>query len=151
MRPIKGAMWSEEAKKIFCAPKPENFGDFDHCQKCAEYNQILKSKDLESITLDDIEPHSPFFFSSDEGKRYYMPALVRICLESADSDFYFCELLNLLESDGKGNSLFMSCNKEQREFVRDFIEYMIDSYPQEIEDTQRTNEAFRTYDVWSYV
>ena len=142
-------MWLEEALRIFSTSKPENFGNFYHCEKCAESNQLLKSKDLDSIRLCDLEPHSPMSFCSDEGKKYYMPALIRICLESSDDYFYFGDLLYILDSDGKGNSLFTSCNGEQREFIRSFIEFMIDSYPEEIENNQCSHEAFRTYEVWS--
>ncbi len=117
-------MWLEEAKKIFATTRPENFGNFDHCQECAEYNQILKSKDLDSISLGDLEPHSPMSFYSDVGKKFYMPALIRICLENPDEHFYFSDLLYILEGNGKGNSLFTSCNEEQREFVGNFIEFI---------------------------
>jgi hypothetical protein len=126
-------MWLEDARKIFAITRPEDFGDFDHRQECAEYNQILKSKDLDNISSGDLEPHSPMYFCSDVGKKLYIPALIRICLENSGEHFYFSDLLDILESNGKDNSLFTSCHEEQREF----------------ENSQCTHEAFGTYEVWS--
>ncbi len=141
--------WIEESQIIFAEKRPENFGNFEHCDECAEHNELLKSKDLESLSLEDVSPASdPFCFCSDAGTKYYMPALIRLCLEPSE-DFFFCQLLSHLEKDGKENSLFLSCTKEQRELLKNFIDFMINNYAEEIEKNLCDHAAFRTYDVWA--
>jgi hypothetical protein len=74
----------------------------------------------------------PVCFCSNNGKKYYMPAFIRLSLETMREEFYFGQLLFHLEVDGKNNSLFQSCNAEQRKYISDFVEYVINNYSAEI-------------------
>ena len=140
--------WIIESQEVFAVNKPEHFGNHTHCEECSEYHSLLKTYDVNSISINEVEPSSdPFCFSSDEGIKYYMPALIKFCFNQ--KHFFFSQLLFHLEKDGEGNSLFLSCNKEQRTFISGFIAYFIEHYPEEIELNMCENEALKVYSIWS--
>ena len=145
---MKHMNWIEESRIIFSAEKPENFGNYDHCDECFEYNELLKSRNLDNLNLEDVCPSSdPFCFCSDEGIKYFMPALVRLCFDT--NDFFFSQLISHLEKDGKENSLFASCSEEQKAFISSFIDYMINNYTEKLEQYRCDHAVFRAYEVWS--
>ena len=142
--------WIESSIKIFAAGKPINFGNYKHCDECAEHNELLKNRNINTLSLDDVCPSSdPFYFCSDEGIKYFMPALIRLCFET--KCFFFEQLITHLEKYGEENSLFFSCSNEQRGFICHFIDYMINNYVEEIEQYMCEHAAFRAYDIWHAV
>jgi hypothetical protein len=143
--------WIEQAKNLFNAEKPKHFTNFNHCEECAEHDQTLINSDVEIIGLSELGHPSwnPLCFCSTDGMKYYMPALIRLSLETIEIDFYFAQLLFHLESDGKNNSLFVACNPEQRRFIAGFVEYMINHHAEKIESTCCADEAIKVYEIWS--
>ena len=143
--------WIEEAKKLFAAKKPDHFTDFEHCSECAEHDETLLRSSIDRISLVELgnPGWDPMCFCSPEGIEYYFPALVRLSLETAENDeFYFDQLLFHLECGGKENRLFLHCTGPQKEFVASFIEYMIETFPGQIEENMCADEALRTYQLW---
>ena len=67
-------------------PRPENFGNYRHCCECAEHDKTLRAHSPETIGLDELGKPSwdPMCFATDEGYRYYMPALARLALGSGN-------------------------------------------------------------------
>jgi hypothetical protein len=61
------------------SPRPAHFTNFDHCGECAEHDELLRSRDRDTLTLDDVgnAGWDPLSFTSSAGVAYYMPALVR--------------------------------------------------------------------------
>jgi hypothetical protein len=54
-----------------------------------------------------------------------------------------------LVQDGPGNRLVSACSKEQREFVADFLEYLVDDYSSQTEAGVFTSdEILRAHEVW---
>ena len=88
-------------------------------------------------------------FCSVEGKKYYMPALIRLCLETIDDDHYFDQFLFHISYEEEKNELLLNCSEEQRIFIASFIESMIENYPKEIERELTTDEALKAYEIWS--
>ena len=91
MQPVKLALclkvkmnWIEEAKIIFYINKPVHFTNYEHCEECAEHDETLLSKTIDSIGLDEIgkEGWDPICFCSNEGKIYYMPSFIRLSLDT---------------------------------------------------------------------
>ena len=66
-----------------------------------------------------------------------------------DGDFYLDQFLFHLESDGPDNEFVASCSAAQRAFLADFIGYLVDNYPAQIEAAWCTDRALRTYRIWS--
>ena len=142
--------WVKEAKRIFNIPKPEHFTNYKHCEECAEHDETLLNHSIDSISLLELgnPGWDPVCFCSDNGKKYYMPAFIRLSLETMREEFYFGQFLFHLEGDGKDNNLFQSCNIEQRKFIIDFIEHVIDKYSKEIELNGYENETLKVHEIW---
>ncbi len=143
--------WVQEAKRIFAATKPEHFTNYGHCEECAEHDQTLKNSDVDRIGLDELgnPGWDPICFCSDEGKKYYMPAFIRLSLETVHGDYYLGQLLFHLEGDGEDNALFLSCSTEQRQFIASFITYMIHRYADQVDSNCYTDNALRVHEIWS--
>ncbi len=142
--------WVEDAKSIFNSKKPEHFTDYKHCEECAEHDQTLICSSIDTIGLEELGniAWDPMCFCTPEGKKYYMPALIRLSLDTINDEFYLEQLLFLLEGDGKGNKLYDSCSEDQRQFIVNFIEFVISNFAGQLEDNCTENEAFRTHSVW---
>ncbi len=146
--------WVNRAKKIFYCEKPQHFTNYRHCEECQEHDETLIGSSIDSISLEELgnPGWDPICFCGDEGKKYYMPAFIRLSLETMDSnDFYLEQFLFHLEGDGKENSLFLSCNKQQRDYIVKFLEYVINSFTEQIEHHYCVNEILTVHEIWSDV
>lgn len=143
--------WVEQAKRVFEIEKPEHFTNFNHCDECWDHDQILLKHTIDSISINELgnPAWDPICFCSNDGKKYYMPALIRLCFETLGSDFYFSQLLFHLELDGARNSFYLSCSQQQRQFIFDFIEFMILQHTTELELEMCVDEAFRARAIWA--
>ncbi len=143
--------WIIEAKRIFNVPKPEHFTNFTHCEECAEHDKTLLNNNIDSIGLDELGNvgWDPMCFSSEEGKKYYMPALVRLTIDTMSKEFYLGQFLFHLELNGTDNNLVQNCDTEQREFIASFIKYLIENNTKEIEDNYYSEDILRVYEIWS--
>jgi hypothetical protein len=145
--------WKQQAKAIFNVQKPTHFGNYRHCCECAEHDQTLLAFDVDSIGLPQLgnPGWDPLCFSSAEGLMYYMPALIRLTLDTMDNprETYLDQMLFHLVQDGMGNRLVSACSKEQREFVADFLEHLVGKYCSQIEAGVFTSDdILKTHEVW---
>ena len=51
--------------------------------------------------------------------------------------------------DGEDNGLFLFCSKKQKAFIASFLEYMNDSYANEIERECCTEDILRAHEMWT--
>lgn len=145
--------WKQQAKLIFKVPKPAHFSDYRHCCECAEHDQTLLLFDVDSIGLAELgnPGWDPLCFSSAEGLIYYLPALIRLTLDTMDNpqESYLDQMLFHLIYDGPGNRLFSACSKEQREFVAAFLEYLVERYSSQIDAQAFTaDDILRAHEIW---
>ena len=145
--------WKQQAKLIFNVQKPAHFGDYRHCCECAEHDQTLLAFDADSIGLAQLgnPGWDPLCFSSAEGLMYYMPALIRLTLDTMDNprETYVDQLLFHLIQDGMDNRLVSACSKEQRDFVADFLEYLVEKHCSQIEAGVFTSDdILKAHEVW---
>jgi hypothetical protein len=148
--------WKQQAKLIFNLPKPIHFGNYRHCCECAEHDQILSESDMDSIGLQQLgnPGWDPLCFSSAEGLIYYMPALIRLTLDTMDTprETYLDQMLFHIIQDGVNNRLVSACSKEQRQFVADFLEYLVENHGPEIETgVFRSDDILRAHEIWCAV
>lgn len=145
------ANWVLEAKRLFPAEKPAHFTDYTHCCECAGHDETLRNTDADRIGLAELgnPGWDPMCFCSNEGKKYYMPALIQLSLETACDEFYFGQFLFHLEMDGEDNSLFSSCTKAQRRLIADFVEYMMIHHAEEIDGNVCADAALAVHRIWS--
>lgn len=143
--------WIKEAKRIFYTEKPTHFTDYHHCSECLEHDQTLINSSIDKISMEELGKPSwdPICFCSNDGKKYYMPALIRLSLETINNDFYLDQFLFHMSGNGKDNDFFISCSDEQRKFISNFIEYIIHGYPSQLEKNMCTNEALAALDIWA--
>ena len=136
---------------MFAVRKPRHFTDYEHCPECAEHDETLRNSSINQISIAELgnPGWDPMCFCSAEGIEYYFPALVRLSLETAtNGDFYFDQLLFHLEYGGMENRFFQHCSASQKEFVARFIEHMIATYPDQIEEAMCATEALNTHELW---
>ena len=44
----------EETKQAFStASRPEHFADFTHCEECQEHDELLRSRDLQTLAVEN--------------------------------------------------------------------------------------------------
>ena len=146
--------WYERARLLFDAPKPAHFGNYRHCCECAEHDRTLSAHDVDSIGLAQLGQPAwdPLCFSSAEGLVYYMPALIRITLETIDApgEVYLDQFLFHLIQDGEGNRLVSACSAEQRAFVAGFLEFLIDNHAPQLEaGAYSADDILRAHEIWS--
>ena len=145
--------WKQQAKLIFNVPKPAHFANYRHCCECAEHDQTLLAFDVDSIGLAQLgnPGWDPLCFSSAEGLMYYLPALIRLTLDTMDSprETYLDQMLFHLVQDGPGNRLVSACSKEQRQFVADFLEYLVAKHCSPIDEGVFTpDDILRAHEIW---
>ncbi len=119
--------WVLEAKSVFNGDKPEHFTNYNHCDECAEHDQTLVNNTIDTIGMSELgnPGWDPLCFSSSDGIRYYMPALIRLSLETIDKGVYIDQLLFHLDYGGKDLDLMVSCSEEQRVFITNFLTFVI--------------------------
>ncbi|MGH9882527.1 MAG: hypothetical protein ACRD6N_13910 [Pyrinomonadaceae bacterium] len=146
--------WKQQAKFVFNVPKPAHFTNHEHCCECAEHDATLLANDVDSIGLQQLGHPSwdPLCFSSADGLMYYMPALIRLTVDTIDSpaDTYLDQMLFHLIQDGVGNRIVSACSKEQRQFIANFLEYLIDNYSSQIEaGVFCSDDILKAHEIWS--
>lgn len=146
--------WKDQAKLTFNVAKPQHFTNYGHCCECAENDETLLAHDRDSIGLEQLGSPAwdPLCASSVEGLIYYMPALVRLTLDTIDNpqETYIDQMLFHLIQDGEDNRLVLACSQEQRQFIAKFLEYLIDKHSAEIEGGIFTSDhILRAHEIWT--
>lgn len=143
--------WVRKAKTVFSVGKPEHFTEFGHCEECAEHDATLRSNSIDTIGVEHLgnPGWDPICFSSEEGIAYYFPALIRLSLETIESDYYFDQLLFHLGYAGKDNRLLHHFTPRQKQFVAAFLADMICAFPAELERHLSADEALKVHALWS--
>jgi hypothetical protein len=82
---------------------------------------------------------------------YYLPALIRLTLETMDipQKRYLDQLLFHLMRDGKDHDVVRACSLEQRAFVAEFLAYVIEQYSAELDGCTYSDDILQAYDIWS--
>jgi hypothetical protein len=145
--------WIQHAKRLFNVPKPEHFTNYRHCCECAEHDETLLAQDVNSIGIEQLgnPGWDPLCFASPDGFLYYVPALIRITLDTMAKphERYLDQLLFHLMRDGKDHDLVRACSREQRAFVAEFLAYLIDQYGAEIDECTYSDDILKAYEIWS--
>ena len=145
--------WTQHAQHLFLMPKPAHFTTSRHCCAWAEHDATLLACDVDSISLQQLgnPGWDPLCFASTEGFLYYLPALIRITLETMDKpqERYLDQLLFHFMRDGKDHDLVRACSLEQRAFVAEFLEYLMEQYSAELDGCTYSDDMLKVYDIWS--
>jgi hypothetical protein len=108
--------WTQHAKQLFQMPKPAHFTNHCHCCECAEHDATFVAHDVDSIGIEQLgnPGWDPLCFVSPEGFLYYLPALIRITLDTMakPQERYLDQLLFHLIRDGKDHDLVRACSPD---------------------------------------
>ena len=146
--------WMPHAKPLFQMPKPAHFTNYRHCCECAEHDEALLACDVDSISLQQLgnPGWDPLCFATAEGLLYYLPAFIRLTLDTMDTpqERYLDQLLFHLMYDGKANRIVRACSREQRAFIAGFLEYLMDQYGTAMDEcTLLSDDIVKAYEMWS--
>lgn len=133
-------------------PRPAHFTDYTHCCECAEHDDLLSARDILSLSLEDVNNAGwdPICFITAEGFRYYLPALVRLALESAAPyNWYLPQLLFHLISDGPQNRRVSCCTRPQQQVIVVFLWHVVESRPDLIRAYEIERDMESALEIWS--
>ena len=143
--------WITRAKRLFTEPRPEHFTNYNHCDECREHDETLRQSDVDSIGMEQLgnPGWDPICFCSVAGKKYYLPALIRLALTTLDDECYLDQLLFHLAWDGPDNALFVACNSAQRSFIAEFCNELLELHTDRIDELSLGDELLSVYQIWS--
>ena len=133
--------------------RPEHFTDCNHCEECAEDDEVLRSRDLDSLCIEDAGNvgWDPICLTSSEGFVYYLPALVRLALAEPSEPYgwFGVQLLFHLCSDGRQNRRLLACTPKQRHAVAGFLCHLIETRAALADNFCCADNLFEALEVWS--
>lgn len=133
--------------------RPEHFTDFTHCCECSEHDELLRSRDRDSLQLADVgnAGWDPLCFCSAQGIAYWLPALVRFALRAEDStqDWYGDQLVFHLSYGGAENRLLQWCNDQQRLAIARLIGHLIETRSATIDRYGLSERFCDCHGLWS--
>jgi len=111
----------KEIRKACKAPRPERFTDRDHCGECAAHDDLLRSRDLDSLRVEDFgnPGWDPICFVTEQSFFYYLPALAGLSLDqpSPGHGWYFDQLLFHLTYEGPSNRRMLAAGPRHKAAV----------------------------------
>jgi hypothetical protein len=135
-----------------CA-RPAHFTDHTHCEECADHDELLRSRDRETLRLEDVgnPGWDPMCFVTDAGFGYYFPALARLALAAPEEelDWYPRQLLFHLTYDGQANRHRRSLTPDQRGAVAALLRHLSETRPRLVEANGCADELRLAIDLWS--
>jgi hypothetical protein len=133
--------------------RPEHFTNFAHCEECAEHDELLRSRDVDSLSLPDVgnPGWDPICFITPPGFAYYLPALARLVLDSEESDavsWYGSQLLFHLCSDGADNARVKECSIAERNAVAVLLRHIAETRAELIDRSLSADQLFEALRYW---
>jgi hypothetical protein len=133
--------------------RPEHFTNHSHCDECWEHDELLRSRDLETLAIEDVGSMAwnPITMATPLGFAYYLPALARLALGPMPQklDWYGYIILFELRRDGPRNERWRYCSAEQRRAVTQLLEHLHATRTQEIGVYECENELMEALETWS--
>jgi hypothetical protein len=134
-------------------PRPEHFTDYRHCEECREHDDLLRSRDPESLRIGDVDNPGwdPLCYISPEGFAYYMPALARLALDGSDADpgWYGPQLAFHLTYEGEDNRHRQSFSPPQRRAVAGLLAHLLETRVELAEENFCADELTQAIGLWS--
>ena len=133
--------------------RPEHFTDFGHCCECAEHDDLLRSRDRETLAFEDVgnPGWDPLCFASAQGIAYYFPALARLALAPPveGRGWYATQLLFHLLYESGDNRIYRYCDPAQRAAVAALLEHLAESRSSEVGAHGVEDELAACRELWS--
>lgn len=109
----------DEVRRVFAScERPVHFTNYTHCCECAEHDEVLLSRDLDTLSMQDVGSGAwdPICFISPEGFAYYLPALARLALSEPlePHGWYGPQFFFHLNSGLQADDRIRVCTADQR-------------------------------------
>ena len=135
------------------SPRPDHFTNYRHCCECAEHDELLRSRDIDTLTVEDVgnPGWDPICFVIEEGFTYFIPALCRLALESvkSPSGWYPPQLLFHLNYQGKENKHLLAASAAQRDAVVQLLIHIEDTRDELVREYGVKEELGLTIGLWA--
>ena len=133
--------------------RPEHFTDYSHCEECAEHDDVLRSRDIHTLPIEDVgnPGWDPICFTTPEGFAYYLPALARLTFAEPfePHGWYGVQLLFHLCHDGRQNRRLLACTPDQRSAVAAFLRHLVETRATLADSYCCTDDLFQAIVIWS--
>lgn len=133
--------------------RPEHFTDFRHCCECAEHDQLLRSRDVMSLRIEDVgnPGWDPLCFTSAEGLLYYFPAMARLALDDPHPTlgWYAFQLHFHLTYDHADNRMLRAAAPDQRRAVVGLLRHLVASRPALCDEWDCREELLAAAELWA--
>lgn len=133
--------------------RPEHFTDLTHCPECAEHDDLLRSRDTDTLRLEDVgnPGWDPLCYVAPAGFGYLLPALARLALAgpSPTRDWYPPQLLFHLTYEGEANRHLLGFEPDQRRAVAALLRHIAETRPRLVEEWLCGDELGRAISLWS--
>jgi len=134
-------------------PRPEHFTDRDHCCECADHDDLLRSRGLDTLTVADVgnPGWDPICFVTDLAFFFYLPALARLALDRPldGHGWYFEQLLFHLTYEGASNRRMLAAGTRQKAAVLLLLGHVRDTRPALVEEHGCHKELEVALTIWS--
>lgn len=134
-------------------PRSEHFTNYKHCVECAEHDELLRARDIDTLRIEDVGNvcSDPICFITVEGFLYYLPALARLALDQPvdDNDWYASSLLFHLCGDGPNNRKVQACTPEQRRVIWDFLNHLVETRSALADHSYSADHLLEALEIWS--
>jgi hypothetical protein len=135
-----------------CA-RPDHFTNYTHCDECAEHDEILRSRDVVTLCLEDVgnPGWDPICFISPQGFVYYLPALARLALAEPTQPrgWYGPQLVFHLCSDGRRSERVLACTPEQRRPVVALLQHILETRVDLVDAWLCGDDLLRAIKYWA--
>jgi len=134
------------------APRPEHFTDRGHCCECADHDDLLRSRDLESLVVADVgnAGWDPICFVTDQAFFYYFPALARLALDAPSYGYgwYLEQLLFHLTYEGTSNRRMVAAEPQHKRAVCQLLEHVLETRAALVEEYGCQDELNLALAIW---
>ena len=131
---------------------PEHFTDYWHCCECEDHDDLLRSRNRETLRIEDVgnPAWDPLCFCSAEGIAYFFPALARLALAEPTYGYgwYGEQLLFHLSYGFRDNRFYVYCSPAQRRVIARFLAHLIETRADMIEEDASTDDFLRCHELW---
>jgi hypothetical protein len=144
----------QKVQKAFSrCPRPKHFTDHTHCEECAEHDEVLRSRDVHSLRIEDVgnPGWDPICFTSAEGFAYYLPGLARLTLAEPveKHGWYGTQFLFHLCHEGRQNRRLLACTPSQRRAVVDLLRHLVETRASLADTYSCADDLFEALEIWS--
>jgi hypothetical protein len=133
--------------------RPEHFTNYTHCEECAEHDELLRSRDNDTLRIADVgnPGWDPLCYVDPAGFGYFFPGLARLALAEPDPEYgwYPQQLLFHLTYEGAGNRHLRGFSRDQRRAVALLLRQIAETRPRLADEWVCSNDLMFAIDLWS--